>query len=199
LGYRIDPSNPALVGGIREIRAGRSERNEEIFRRLTEIGRPVSPEEVGREAGGTILGRPHFAKALVRKGYAADPREAFVRYLARGAEAYVSRWRPEPEEAIRWIHEAGGVAVVAHPVQTGLDSAGLDALLRKLKGYGLWGLECLTPKHSNEQCLEYLRLADRLGLFPTAGTDYHGDDAGGSLGVQVREDLLPWTRLGVEL
>jgi len=200
VGLRVDPGAPELVGGIEVIRRGREDRNAGIFRKLAEIGVPVSREEAEREARGNILGRPHIARAIVRKGYASSGPEAFVRFLARGAAAYVSRYRPEPEEAIRWIREAGGVAVLAHPGQCGLDAAGVSALAEDLRDKGLWGIECLTSRHSNEQALFFLRLAERLGLYPTAGTDFHGDNTPGvEPGVSVGEDLLPWARLGVRL
>jgi len=111
----------------------------------------------------------------------------------------VDRERLSPEDCISLIREAGGVAVLAHPVQTADSYAEIRIIAGKLKEWGLWGLECISAKHSAEQIFQYLSIASELGLFPTAGSDYHGSASLSAMGIPVPEDLLPWARLGVSL
>ena len=200
LGYRINPHDAPLQTALQEIRVYRDERNETICRRLREAGCAVDLEEVEREAGGEVVARPHMARVLVRKGYVPNLLAAFARYLGRDGVAYVPRRRLSPAHCLRLIRESGGFPVLAHPGQTNLDDDALDDLLRKLTDEGLWGLECLSSHHSSETIFRYLERASRFGLYPTAGSDFHGENRPGvDLGVPVSEDLLPWARLGIRL
>ena len=200
LGYRFDPRDPDLDREFAELCVGRDVRNREICLRLQKLGLDVSIEEVEAEAHGDVVARPHIARVMVRKGRVPDMTSAFVRYLAHDAPAYVPRYRLSPERCIGIIRKAGGVAVLAHPGQTTDDPETLRRILRELKESGLWGLECMSSRHTPEQVFTYLRIAAEMGLFPTAGSDYHGDNRPSvSLGVAVSEDLTPWARLGVSL
>jgi predicted metal-dependent phosphoesterase TrpH len=200
LGYRYDPDHPELKKEFEELRRGRDVRNREICLRLQKLGHDVSIEEVEAEAHGEVVARPHIARVMVRKGRVPDMASAFVRYLAHDAPAYVPRYRLSPERCIGIIRKAGGVAVLAHPGQTTGDPDVLRKILRELKSLGLWGLECMSSRHTPEQVFTYLRIASELALFPTAGSDYHGDNRPGvSMGIAVSEDLTPWARLGVSL
>ena len=107
-------------------------------------------EEAEALTNGEVLARPHIAQLLVDKGYAFSIGDAFIKYLDRGARAYVSRERIEPEECIALIREAGGVAVLAHPAQCRLDDAGLEELVARLKRFGLWGIEAVYGANSPE-------------------------------------------------
>jgi hypothetical protein len=200
LGYAFDPASKDLGTALEQLRRGRDQRNARILENLEKLGMPLAMEEVLREAGGEVLGRPHFAKVMVRRGYAKNTDEAFARYLERGKPGYANRDRLSPEACIRLISSAGGVAVLAHPVQTGLDDDALEVLLQKLRDQGLWGLESLYAMHTPEQQLRYLRMGDRVGLYPTGGSDFHGNNrAGRALGVSFEETSLPWARLGIDL
>lgn len=176
LAYGCDASDGPLSEALRRIRAGRSERNAEILARLSRLGRRVSPDEVAREAGpgATVIGRPHIARALVRKGWAHDVPDAFRRYLGRGAPAYVDRFRLPPERAVELVRGAGGVASLAHPHQTGMDKASLRRFVASMAEAGLGGIECLYTGYWPNQIEEYLGLAREFGLLVTGGTDYHG-------------------------
>lgn len=199
LGYRFKQGE-ILQEALDWIVAKRNERNAKICARLRENGVDIELGEVEREAAGRVVARPHFASLLIRKGYAADSASAFSKYLAKGASAYVAREAYSPEDCIKLVRSAGGLPALAHPSQTGYAGEELDELLSELKSYGLWGLECISSHCSSEAALGYLRTADRHGLFPTAGSDFHGSRRPHiSLGVQVREDFLPWARLGVNL
>jgi predicted metal-dependent phosphoesterase TrpH len=196
LGYRI--TNPGAVDeALRWVRSRRAARNEIIISRLRGLGLSVAMEDVTKYAG-EVVGRPHFARALVALGYASDYQEAFTKYLARGAAAYEPREGLSPEDCVSAIKNAGGLPVLAHPSLTGLDEEGLGELILSLKTHGMWGLECLSSHCSSEKALEYLTLAGKYSLFPTAGSDFHGSSRPSvSLGVQVTDDFLPWARLGV--
>ena len=120
-------------------------------------------EEAEALTNGEVLARPHIAQLLVDKGYAFSIGDAFIKYLDRGARAYVSRERIEPEECIALIREAGGVAVLAHPAQCRLDDAGLEELVARLKRFGLWGIEAVYGANSPETTFRHLALAQRFG------------------------------------
>jgi predicted metal-dependent phosphoesterase TrpH len=200
LGYAFDPTSEELGSALEQIREGRGKRNLRILENLEELGMPLTMEEVLREAGEEVLGRPHFAKAMVRRGYVKSTEEAFGTYLERGKPGYADRDRLSPGECLRLIRSAGGVAVLAHPIQTGLDDDALEGLLEELKDLGLWGLESLYAMHTPEQQLRYLRMGDRVGLYPTGGSDYHGNNRSPrDLGISFEESSLPWARLGIEL
>ena len=176
LAYGCDASDPALSDAVRRIRDGRRERNAEILARLSKMGRRISPEDVRREAGegAVAIGRPHIARALVRKGWARDHADAFRRYLGRGAPAYVDRFRLDPATAISVVRGAGGVASLAHPHQMRMNKAELRRFVASLAEAGLGAIECLYTGYWPQMVEEYLGLASEFGLLVTGGTDYHG-------------------------
>jgi predicted metal-dependent phosphoesterase TrpH len=132
-------------------------------------------EEVHALAGGEMVGRPHFARLMVEKGYVQSIQDAFNRFLAKGAPAYVEKLRLSPESAIDLIHRAGGVAVLAHPYQLKLASLdATDGLVAELTGLGLDGIEAIYSRHSEEQRAAYAEIARRHSLVITGGSDYHG-------------------------
>ncbi len=191
LGYQICADAAMMKENLEFVRQRRIERNEKMCRRLKELGVPVSLEEAAREAGTELIARPHFARVLVRKGYAPDIRSAFRRYLGDGAPGDVPKVRLSPRQCIATIRDAGGVAVLAHPAQTGLDEIKFRELLCELKAMGLWGLECFSSHHDSEAIFRFLELARDFGLHPTAGSDFHGGNRPGvDLGLPVREGFL---------
>lgn len=195
LGYRFDPENAVFLSALQKNRAARDVRNVTICKKLQELGCDVTLDEARAIAGSDVVGRPHIARILWEKGYVPNLKAAFDRYLARGAEAYVPRPLLAPVECIRLIRDAGGLPVMAHPFQTTSDPDDLSGILEPLKKAGLWGLECWSPGNSAERIYHYLKIADRLGLYPTAGSDFHGGGhSSARVGVAVGEDILPWAR-----
>jgi len=174
LGYGLNPEHPLVQESLGRVLDGRSWRNEQILAKLNELGLELDWSEVQACAGEDVVGRPHIAQALIGRDYVSSVEEAFDRYLAKGCPAYVDRYRLYPEEGIRMIREAGGVAVIAHPFSWETDEAKLEAGLRELKGQGLAGVEAVYSEHTAEQTITLLRLAKRLGLLTTGGSDYHG-------------------------
>ncbi|HPI97369.1 MAG TPA: PHP domain-containing protein [Synergistales bacterium] len=198
LGYRIDYMNPHLSERLIELRKHRDERNRRIYEKLLAAGLKLDFQEIEEESGGNVVARPHFARVLVRKGYSPDLSTAFRKFLARGALAYVPRVRLSPRESIQLILHAGGLPVLAHPLQTSEREEELASILEELKGYGLWGMECIYSGYSSQQVMSNMKLAAGMNLFCTAGTDFHGENRHEvDLGIRVAEDLLPWARMGV--
>lgn len=175
LGYYLNWKDPMLQQRLSELRSVRDKRNELMIARLNELGLSITMEEVLDQSGRTLhpeetVGRPHMAEVLIRKGYVKTTQEAFDKYLAREGSAYVNIQRIEPEEAIQWIHDAGGIAVIAHP---GLYRD--DALVTRLIDEGLDGIEAFHSDHTADASKRYMALAARKGILVTAGSDYHGD------------------------
>jgi len=165
-----------VIGEGQKLKAGRDERKFRILEFLREKGCPLTLEEVEAIAGGEIIARPHFAQAMVQRGYASTNRDAFNRYLdTEEFRRRVKRFKADARTCIETIRAAGGRVSLAHPYQIGLEDAALDRLVRKLAGYGLDAIECYYPKHTPEQETFYLHLAETYHLHITGGSDFHGE------------------------
>lgn len=174
LGYCIDWRQPRLHERMKSLRESRHQRNPLIIGRLNELGLDITYEEVQALAGTESVGRPHIARVLMEKKLVGSAKEAFDRYLAEGRPAYVARQLPEPAEAVAWIQEAGGIAVLAHPTWVRESSDGLSRLIERLKAAGLGGIEVHYSTHNAKQTGEYLSLAKHFDLLITGGSDFHG-------------------------
>lgn len=174
LGYFIDHTSPGLVAALQKLQNSRKTRNHEIIKRLRSMHLEISYEELLRVSGEGQVGRPHIARLLVQKGFVPVIQEAFDRYLKRGRPAYVEKFRFVPLEAIKLIREAGGMAVLAHPVSLNKSLEGLEKMIGELKMAGLEGLEVFYTEHTPEQTRRYQRLCRKYQLIATGGTDYHG-------------------------
>ena len=153
----------------------RNNRNAQIIGRLqNELGFDITLAEVEAIAGGEIVARPHFARAMVNNGCVATMQEAFDIYLGKGGRAYVERVRLTPAESIALIHGAGGVAVLAHPNNLKRNEAETEAEIERLVSYGLDGIEARYNRHTPEDTARYLALAGRLGILTSGGSDFHG-------------------------
>ena len=174
LGYGIDPADPALATLTQTLLAGREGRNERIVARLQTLGVAITLQEVLARAAGTV-GRPHIAGVLVAKGYASSTQQAFSKYLGQGGSVYEDKETMTPARAIEMIRRAGGVAVLAHPVQLKKENfAQLANEVKALADSGLGGIECIHSDHREAMVAELSELADRFGLVKTGGSDYHG-------------------------
>jgi predicted metal-dependent phosphoesterase TrpH len=175
LGYFLDIYHPLLREKLDYLQKARAERNPKIIENLNRLGVKISYDEVVKASGGGQVGRPHFAQVLIEKGYVRTFQEAFERFLKKGAPAYVDKVRFKPDEAISFIREAGGIAVLAHPKTLGADRvSSLETILLGLMEEGLKGIEVLYPEHSPLDVAQFKVLAERHGLLITGGTDYHG-------------------------
>lgn len=160
----------ARLAGFREARRTRAVR---IVERLNELGVPVTMANVMEHAGSGAIGRPHVARALVSLGKVRDHREAFDRWLGAGKPAYVEKEYLAMRDAITLVHEAGGIAVLAHP-----GPAATRARLEELRDLGLDGVEVMHPGHSAEDIARIGALASHLELLPSGGSDWHGASEG---------------------
>ena len=171
LGYWIDLD--AIAPACERAQQERIDRAREIVAKLNGHGVDVSFDDAVAEAGAAdAIGRPHIARAA---GAGPDLGPFFEEYLVPGAKAFVSRRWPSAEEAVRVIHDAGGVAVVAHPYWDVKDPAQVRDLVETLvSDTGLDGIEAYYPDHTREQTAHCLELCEELGLAPTASSDFHG-------------------------
>jgi len=174
LGYGVALEDERWLNRLRELREARDRRNDRILENLAALGMPILTEELAAAAGRSSrkdksVGRPHIAQAMVDKGFAADLREAFDLWLGEGKPAYARQSRISPREAIEWIREAGGKAIVAHP-----GIYGDDDLVLSLLDQAADGLEAYHPDHDEEQARRYAEWAASRGKLVTGGSDFHG-------------------------
>jgi predicted metal-dependent phosphoesterase TrpH len=195
LGFFLDIHHPFLNERLKYLQNARAERNPKIVEKLNRMGIDVTYEEVCRASGGGQVGRPHFAQVLLEKRYVRSFQEAFDRFLKKGASAYVDKFRFTAKEAIHFIREAGGVAVLAHPNTLDLNGfAELESFIAQLVQEGLEGMEVYYPEHSSLETAQYKALAERHGLLITGGTDYHGIEKNGlEIGVGRGDMRLPYS------
>jgi 3',5'-nucleoside bisphosphate phosphatase len=158
--------------------ASRRTRNVELVAKLRQLGVSITVEDA-EVYGRNQVGRPHFARVLLDKGYVSSLQEAFDVYLADEAQARVERNEPAIEEGIRRIKNGGGIAALAHPVRLPQRGPNLERLVEDLLEAGLDGIEVYHSQHSPADCAEFARIARRFGLIPTGGTDYHGENKPG--------------------
>ena len=176
LAYGFDRHDPSFVAMLEEILRGRELRNPRILDRLAALGVPVTMAEVRAEAVGDVIGRPHIALALRRKGYVPDTKAAFARYLKDGGPAFIASDSVEPAEVVATVRRAGGTTVIAHPKQLRLETAGkYDTLVKELVHAGLGGIEVDHPSQKPEERAMFRRLADENGLVASGGSDFHGE------------------------
>ena len=173
LGYYLRAEAPSLRSVLSWAEQDRRRRNVEIIRRMQADGFAVSLEEVEAYTSG-VVGRPHIAKLLVQKGYAGSEEDAFQKYLLRGAKYYVKRGLLTHKSAIAAIKEAGGKAVLAHPLLYGCEKNELEELVFNCKAVGLVGIETRYSAYG-EASWDYLeKIARAHTLICTGGSDFHG-------------------------
>ena len=173
--YFLEPGTGPLQDALVGLQGGRQRRNREMAEKLSGLGLVVDYDEVVDEAGGSGVGRPHFAAVLMRKGYVASIKEAFDRYLANGALAYVARRRFEAAEAIDLARASDAVPVIAHPHTVGVSADDYRTAFEELVDAGLGGIEAYYPEYEPEQRRHLARICRDLGVVATGGSDYHGD------------------------
>ncbi len=195
LGFFLDIHHPLLNERLKYLQKARVERNPKMVAKLNQLGIRITYEEVLKASGGGQVGRPHFANVLLEKKIVRSFQEAFDRFLKKGAPAYVDKFRFTSKEALHFIREARGVAVLAHPNTLGVNrSSDLEKIIVQLVDEGLQGIEVYYPEHSSTEMAQYKTLADRYKLVSTGGTDYHGIEKNElDIGVGRGEMKLPYT------
>ncbi|HUZ76337.1 MAG TPA: PHP domain-containing protein [Chloroflexota bacterium] len=177
LGYFIRYDDPETQRTLAQLQEGREGRAREIVARLESMGLPLDFTRVRRIADGAIA-RPHIARAMVERGYVQSVPEAFDRYLAMGQPAYIASEKLTAQQAISIIQRGDGVASWAHPEWPDgpLRLRPTEETLRTLVDAGLGGLEVFYSEHTPDMRQRFLALAERYGLVPTGGSDYHGPE-----------------------
>ena len=196
LGLFLDPDNPVFKEGLVHIIQDRQRRNNIMLDLIQKAGYDLTWKEITDYSGDSVITRAHFAKALLKKGYVKTMNEAFDRYLGDGKPCHVQRNYPSYTECIDMIHQAGGIAVVAHPMLYRFPHSSYPSFISNLKEAGLDGIESIYPKHSAPDTRMLLNLCDQHHLLPTGGSDFHGSnkkeiDIGTGFGeTQVPYELL---------
>ena len=173
LGYFLDTKNEKLLSEIAKFQAVRQERIHEMVRLLNKLSIGLRVEDVIALANCRSPGRPHVARALVKAGFCTSLDEAFDRFLKKRRPAWVPKAKVSSRVAIDLIHQANGLAVMAHP---GLNRS--DEVIPDLVAAGLDGIECFHTKHSTAISEHYLEIADQYNLLVTGGSDCHGMSKG---------------------
>jgi predicted metal-dependent phosphoesterase TrpH len=176
LGYFVDFTSPQLLDRLQYLRDYRFRRNEKMVELMQRRGLPITMEDIVREAGGDVVGRPHMALAMVRKGVVGSTQEAFDRYLADGKPCHMPKVKLLPAEAIALIHSVGAITILAHPkyLMKLPDAAALRTELVGLKEQGLDGIEVYYAQHSDEETALYAEIAQKLDFVVSGGSDFHG-------------------------
>jgi predicted metal-dependent phosphoesterase TrpH len=175
VGLFIRPDDGPMEIALSELRTFRDERNRKMIRLLETMGIIVTMEELLKEAGGDLVGRPHFASLLVKKGVVKTFQEAFDVYLKSGGKAFLDKKRLPSDQAIAMIKAAGGLPILAHPfLMRNKDVAGFEANLTTLVEQGLRGLEVFYTDHSRVEEAYFSDVARRCNLLVSGGSDFHG-------------------------
>ena len=174
LGYFIDIRAPELRPVLDWVRTEREERNRRITERLCADGFDISLPELKNDYPESVLGRPHMAEMMMRKGYTRSIAEAFEKYLGEGCPYYMPKRRISIRQAVEVIVRSGGVPVLAHPLQYHYPEPEVIEMVETARSLGVRALEAYYSEHTPEQHAWVLALAERYGLGVSGGSDYHG-------------------------
>lgn len=174
LGYYVSPEYPKLKAMLEEFRDFRDTRNVRMVKRLQEEGFSITMEQLTEQFPDCVLTRAHIARYLCETGQLPDVRTVFAEYLGENCRCYIDRPKISPVEAVTLIREAGGLAVLAHPVLCQLEEAQLRQMILEMKDAGMCGLEAVYSENTKEDEGRMRALADQAGLLITGGSDFHG-------------------------
>lgn len=174
VGLCFNETAPTLLETMAFMHHARRERNLKMVDKLCSIGLAITMEELNQDAGGEIITRAHYANVLVKKGYVKTKYEAFHHYISPGCPGYVEREFLTPKQCIETIKNAGGVAILAHPTLYSMNYLQIETMCQTLQTYGLDGMEAEYSTFNHEQEREIKKIAKKLGLAPSGGSDFHG-------------------------
>jgi predicted metal-dependent phosphoesterase TrpH len=177
VGLGFDPDHPALVQGLKRTRGGREERAREMADGLAQVGIQGAFEGALQYVGNPdLISRTHFARHLVESGVCRDTNEVFRKFLIEGKPGFVPHRWATLGDAVRWITEAGGVAVIAHPARYDHNPTREFALFTEFKAHGGRGVEVVTGSHTAAEYVKYADMAIEFGLAASRGSDFHSPD-----------------------
>lgn len=175
LGLGLKETSSSLQTVLENVITNRNIRNENIIQKMKDDGISINIEEFYSEFPNTIIGRPHFAAMLVKKGIVKTRQQAFDQYLARGKKWYCDRVGTNLDEAIVAITDSGGIPVLAHPMSLYLSWGKMPEMFQQYFEQGIQGIEAYHPGARVTECLRLEELGRKLGFFITAGSDFHGE------------------------
>ncbi|MBP8083067.1 MAG: PHP domain-containing protein [Spirochaetes bacterium] len=194
LGYNISV-NDEMCGILSGIKRCRSERIYKMIEDIADSGVDISISDLDGFAESSSPGKPLVARALIKKGYASDIKDAFTKFMCAGKPGFVPKKKILPEDGFRLIRESGGFSSLAHPSSLNIDDDLFELYLKKLIKLGLNGIEGYSAIASEKQSELYLKLASKYDLIITGGSDYHGDHRENlgyyKPGKPVPDDLAP--------
>ena len=173
IGLNIDPQNKGLISGIKNLQSLRFERAKKIAFKLEKRRIPNAYEAVLEAARGGMVTRAHFADFLLKNHYVSTQQEAFDKYLGHGKVAFVSTVWAELDDAIDWINQAGGVAVIAHPLRYRITASWMKRFLTSFKEMGGQGIEVITGRSSADEIRRAMIYATQYQLAASVGSDFH--------------------------
>jgi len=177
VGLGFDPDDARMQRGLEETRGGRGARAREIAASLAQVGIRDAYEGALRYVGNPqLVSRTHFARFLVEAGVCKDTNEVFRRYLTEGKPGFVPHRWASLRQAVQWITDAGGVAVIAHPARYKLTANEEYALFSEFKAHGGQAVEVVTGSHSAAEAVKYAATAREFGLAASRGSDFHSPD-----------------------
>ena len=175
LGLGLEEISPSLTEILDNLINSRNERNLQMCEKMRSDGVDITIEELQNDFPNAVIGRPHFAAELLKKGIVRNKQAAFDKYLAKGRPWYCERVGSNLDEAIVAIKESKGVPVIAHPMSLYLSWGKLPEALENYKELGVVGIEAFHPGARVTECLRLEELGRKLGLIITAGSDFHGE------------------------
>ncbi len=196
LGFYASPDYPALKAKLEEFRDFRTTRNVRMTERLREEGFSITMEQLAEKFPDSVLTRAHIARYLCETGQLPDTRTAFAEYLGENCRCYIQRPKITPVEAVNLIRDAGGLAVLAHPVLCNLTDEELNQMIREMKAAGMCGIEAVYSENSETDEIRMRQLADSFELLISGGSDFHGKNKPDiRLGTGKGNLLIPYSYL----
>ena len=188
VGLGFNPDDPEMIAGLHRTRGGRNERAQEMSDQLAKVGIYGAYEGALQFVGNPeLISRTHFARFLVESGVCKDTHEVFRRFLTEGNPGFVPHRWASLKDAVQWIRDGGGLAVIAHPARYGFTANEEYALFTEFIGHGGQGVEVVTGSHSTQDAIKYADVAREYKLAASRGSDFHSPD-------ESHTDLgtLPW-------
>ncbi len=176
LGYFLNISDEIFLKRVESLLVSRNERNEKILEKLKLAGVSIDMEDIHSESTGRIIGRPHFANALIKKNVVSSIDEAFEKYLGSTGLAYTPRVECRPEKVVRFLKDNGAFVSLAHPKFISKNEEFILDLIKKLKEIGLDGIEVNYTSFNKSEIQKYKTWAKKFALITTGGSDFHGEN-----------------------
>ncbi|MCZ4314598.1 PHP domain-containing protein [Comamonadaceae bacterium G21597-S1] len=177
VGLGFDADDPDIRDGLARTRGGRGQRAHDMADGLARVGIPGAYEGALKYAGNhDLISRTHFARFLVESGVCKETNEVFRKYLTEGKPGYVEHRWATLKDAVGWITQAGGVAVIAHPARYKFTANEEYALFTEFKNHGGQAVEVVTGSHTSAEYVTYAETAREFGLAASRGSDFHSPD-----------------------